>query len=312
MSCDCTCDGFVPLLRGSFGVVRLATNRQNGRLCACKIVSKTPGATAIMEQLHREIEILKRVSSHPHIVELVEVFESPKKVHLVMEYCQGGELLNRMRQKPLFTEDDVRIIITRLSDALAFLHRRGIVHRDLKPANILLSDVDPLDPWNLKVSDFGLGTFNDASSTVDTAAGTPYYMAPEVLENSLGYSQQCDVWSMGVMFYLLLCGYREHAIAFLGAAIKRKQSIDYPGRYFANISPAAVDLLELMLKYDPAARITAQEILDHPWVTGDSKDPLTAEDIQPHHRVNVLDMMKGFNTERRLRVRHVVEVYSHD
>ncbi|KAJ3337393.1 Serine/threonine-protein kinase 33 [Gonapodya sp. JEL0774] len=292
--------------RGSFGVVRLVTNRQSGRVCACKIVGKTPGATAVMEQLQREIEILKRVNSHPHIVELIETFESPKKVHLVMEYCQGGELLDRMRQKPMFTETDVRIVITRLADALAFLHRRGIVHRDLKPANILLSDTDPSDPWNIKVSDFGLGTFNDASSTVDTSAGTPYYMAPEVMENSLGYTQQCDVWSMGVMFYLLESSQLNTRAVTLQISLPlvRKRRREYEKLHVTTHEipqPAALALLESMLRYDPASRITAQEILDHPWITGEAKDALTLEDVQAHQRVNVLDMMKGFNSERRLR-----------
>ncbi|KAJ3022597.1 Serine/threonine-protein kinase 33 [Thoreauomyces humboldtii] len=216
--------------QGSFGTVRLIQHKATNTTYACKIMRKRRGDPSSYEQVQREVTIMKRVR-HPHIIQLKEVFETPKQFFLIMEYCKGGELVQRVKSRRHCSESDVRIIMTRLVEAVAYLHAEGIVHRDIKPENILVS-ADPLglgvaeaisamsdetttanaagtgiadalpDLFNIKVSDFGLATFTDACNMMENIVGTPLYMAPEIVQN-LGYSAQCDLWSIGVMMYLL-------------------------------------------------------------------------------------------------------------
>ncbi|KAI8915689.1 kinase-like domain-containing protein [Gorgonomyces haynaldii] len=185
--------------RGAFGIVHRVEG--HGKIWACKIVKKKQGSPSAYEQLMREVTVMK-VVSHKNIVALKEVYETPKKLALVMEYCGGGELVKTLRKRGVIKQLEIQTIIRQLIDAVTYLHKHGIVHRDIKPENILLSSDSPLVPYDIKVSDFGLACFADSVNRVEHIAGTPMYMAPEVIHN-LGYNHQCDIWSIGVMLYLL-------------------------------------------------------------------------------------------------------------
>ncbi len=279
--------------QGAFGMVQVAADKHTGLLYACKTVKKMAGSTTAYEQVMREIEVMKK-TNHPNIVRLIEVLETPKKIYLILEYCEGGELVGKIRKMPEINEEDCRTIIGRLADAIAYLHKIGIVHRDIKPENILISTDNPNDPWNIKVSDFGLATSTNACAMMDNIVGTPLYMAPEIVKNS-GYSAQCDVWSIGILMYLLLCGYTKEVETDLIKMIQRSD-ITYPEKYWSDIPESAKHLVDMMLRIDPAKRISANEILRHPWITG--KD-LNGSDFALNQ--NVLDLMKSYNAERRLR-----------
>ncbi|KAJ3141653.1 Serine/threonine-protein kinase 33 [Geranomyces variabilis] len=228
--------------QGSFGTVRLVQHKDTNTTYACKIMRKRRGDPSAYEQVQREVAIMKRVR-HPHIIQLCEVFETPKQFFLIMEYCKGGELVQRVKSRRHCSEADVRIIILRLVNAIAYLHDQGIVHRDIKPENILVS-ADPMaaaaaegglpDLFNIKVSDFGLATFTNACNMMENIVGTPLYMAPEIVQN-LGYSAQCDLWSIGVMMYLLLCGYRPEVERGLSQMIQEGQ-IEFPSAFWHDIS----------------------------------------------------------------------------
>ncbi|KAI8815846.1 kinase-like domain-containing protein [Fimicolochytrium jonesii] len=295
--------------QGSFGTVRLVKHKSTLLTYACKIMRKRRGAPNAYEQIQREVDIMKRVR-HPHIVQLKEVFETPHKFFLVMEYCKGGELVQRVRSRKHCTEDDVRTIMGRLVEAIAYLHDQGIVHRDIKPENILISSdtiagangsgatdgisiPEPLDIFNIKVSDFGLATFTGACNMMENIVGTPLYMAPEIVQN-LGYSAQCDLWSIGVLMYLLLCGYRGDAERALHQMIQEGR-VDFPDVYWNEISPGARNLVESILRIDPAKRITAREVLMHPWMRG------TEMNLEHNGPSTVLELMKSYNAERRFR-----------
>ncbi|KAI8926901.1 kinase-like domain-containing protein [Entophlyctis helioformis] len=277
--------------QGAFGVVKLCEHKSTGKVYACKIVKKRIGSTSSYEQLQREVNVMKAVH-HPNIVQLKEVFESPKKMSMIMEYCSGGELVQTVKKRGKCTEEEIRFIVIQLIEAVSYLHRHGIVHRDIKPENILLKSSHPADLYTIKVSDFGLACFADSINRVENVAGTPMYMAPEIVHN-LGYNHSCDIWSIGVMFYLLLCDYQKD-VELLMQDMIRNSKIEYPDKYWSKINPTAKNLCEMILRFDPAKRISAAEILRHPWTLGQSME-------SSQLNANVLDLMKSYNAERRLR-----------
>lgn len=285
--------------QGSFGTVMHVTDRETNKPYACKSLKKKKGCRAMYEQQEREVEIMKMLD-HPHIVELHEVYETPKKFFLVMEFCEGGELVESVRMKKCMTEEEARIVIRRIAEAVGYLHDHGVVHRDLKPENILLSTDIPIDRLNVKVSDFGLATWVNKCSMIEHVVGTPLYMAPEIIQN-LPYSAQCDIWSIGIIMYMILCGCKKEVEKSL-IDMANSGKIEYPSGMWKDVSPGARSLCDSMLRLDPAKRISAREILMHPWTKGPD-----GNFAQTGINTTVLDLMRNFNTQRRLkRVLNVV------
>ncbi|KAF7245440.1 Serine/threonine-protein kinase 33, partial [Varanus komodoensis] len=251
------------------------------------------GSSAV-KLLEREVSILKRVN-HEHIIHLEEVFETPKRMYLVMELCEDGELKEILQKKGQFTENETRHIIQSLASAIAYLHRKDIVHRDLKLENILVksSDIDEENEikLNIKVTDFGLAVqkMGGSESMFQSTCGTPIYMAPEVI-SAHDYSQQCDVWSIGVIMYMLLCG----EPPFIASSeeklfeVIKKGDLHFKHSTWESIGETAKNVLQLLLKVDPAHRITANELLDSQWITGET-------DIV-QRPFNVLELMKRWNS----------------
>ncbi|XP_002739098.1 serine/threonine-protein kinase 33-like [Saccoglossus kowalevskii] len=278
--------------QGSFGVVREATRKEDGTKWAIKKINKEKAGSSAIKLLEREVTILKRVN-HIHIIHLEEIFETAKRTYLIMELCNGGELQTLFRERQCFTEDDTRIVIKRLASAISYLHKHDIVHRDIKLENILLSS-DPKCPEDnlfIKVTDFGLSVVKgNVNSALQTFCGTPIYMAPEVIKGH-PYTQQCDVWSMGIIAYTLMCGsppFTGNDEDSLYDNIK-KGELDFSQGVWPSVSDAAKDAIQSMLTVDTAHRKGAWEILDHHWITGEG----TA-------RLNVLDLMNQFKEEMRL------------
>ncbi|KNE69514.1 CAMK protein kinase [Allomyces macrogynus ATCC 38327] len=271
--------------KGAFGTVRLVTDRATREVFACKTIHKKMRGGASMDQIAREVEIMKRIR-HRHVVQLREVYETPQKIYIVMEYCNGGELVKKVQLTNSIEEKDIKLVIKRLASVIGYLHDHGIVHRDIKPENILLSTSDPNDPYNIKVSDFGLAAFTGGGKLMENVCGTPTYMAPEVVAG-LGYSQQCDIWSIGIMCGLLLAKYTKRAEQELREMIVTG-TINVHHAIWAHCSPSAKNLLEKMLQVDPAQRIAAKEIVYHPWITGEKLESQT-----------VLEMMKSYRAEQR-------------
>ena len=291
--------------KGAFGVVRLLTHTKTDKKYAMKLMDKSKAGSGAVKQLEREVTILKMVN-HKYIVSLHEIFETSKRMFIVMECCDGGELIHYVQAQPegRLNEEDARTVILRLSSAIAYLHDRDIVHRDLKLENILLSTEDPDDHLNIKVTDFGLSEIKGKDSMMQTMCGTPIYMAPEVIDN-LGYSQQCDVWSIGIIMFYTISGNfpfvanDEEALydAILAA------DVQFTNNPWSNISSSAKGLISQMLKKDPAHRCTCKEIHGHPWTTGK-----TGDDNQP--LPTVLEMMRAYNIEQKFiaNVNRVIEM----
>ncbi|XP_077625303.1 serine/threonine-protein kinase 33 isoform X2 [Crocuta crocuta] len=247
------------------------------------------GSSAV-KLLEREVNILKSVK-HEHIIHLEQVFETPKKMYLVMELCEDGELKEILDRKGHFSENETRWIIQSLASAIAYLHNKDIVHRDLKLENIMVksSFIDDNNEMNLniKVTDFGLAVKKQGRSEamLQTTCGTPIYMAPEVI-NAHDYSQQCDIWSIGVIMYILLYG----EPPFLASSeeklfeLIRKGELHFEDPVWDSISDCAKSVLKQLMKVDPAHRITAKELLDNQWLTGNI--------LSSARPTNVLEMMK--------------------
>jgi serine/threonine protein kinase len=271
---------------GNFAVVKKCKKKADGAFFAVKIIDKNK--VEDMGDIEREVEIMGKIT-HPNIIKLYEVFDEPKKMNLIMELVSGGELFDRIVERGNFTEKDAANTIVTLSDALAYIHKMNIVHRDLKPENILMADKTP--EASIKIADFGLARMMKGSEMMKTACGTPGYVAPEVLQNK-GYSSGAvDMWSVGVILYILLCGfppfYEEELPALFDQILKGRY--DFPSPWWDNISADAKSCVRAMLTVSPEKRLTAEGAKEHPWVT-------KASDVKIE-----VNNLKKYNASRKLK-----------
>jgi serine/threonine protein kinase len=281
---------------GNFAVVKRATLKPGAKdvpagmrsECAVKIIDKAK--VEDMNDIQREIEVMEQLK-HDNVIKLFEIFDEPKKMMLVMELVTGGELFDRIVAKGSYTEKDAAGVIMQLCDALKYMHELKIVHRDLKPENILYSTPDEDSP--IKVADFGLARVISNKEMMKTACGTPGYVAPEVLKNKGYDSGAVDMWSTGVILYILLCGfppfYEEELPALFEQILHARY--DFPSPWWDNISKEAKSLVQRLLTIDPTKRITAAEVKVLPWITGASDAAL--EGAQKN--------LKKYNATRKLK-----------
>ncbi|WFD42414.1 calcium/calmodulin-dependent protein kinase [Malassezia psittaci] len=261
--------------KGTFGVVRAATRNgpDGAEQVAVKVVSKHL-LKGHEEVVMREIEMVQGLD-HPHIVKLVDWFESKDKVcllkdlliqfYLAFEEADGGELFDRLARGK-FTEVDACRTIHVVLDAIAYMHRNNTVHRDIKPENILYRT--PAEDANIVLVDFGIAAHlrDNADNNLQGLCGSVGYAAPEVIAR-LGHGKPVDIWGLGVVTYAMLCGYAPFSSA--DSDLFRKQlekgHIEFHEKYWKTVSPEAIDFVKKCLVLDPEQRITAEEALEHPW-----------------------------------------------
>ena len=244
---------------GSFGTVRQVVHKITGQSRAVKILKKSEQDE---EKLFLEVDILAKLS-HPNIMQINEFYDDNTNFYIVSEFCSGGELFDTISEKGVFTEKEAAHLMKQIISAVCYSHQNNVVHRDLKPENILLEDKteDPV----IKLIDWGGARYFSKNKKMTKISGTPYYIAPEVLNEV--YDEKCDIWSCGVILYILLCGYPP----FNGDTDKdimkavKKGSFEFPEEEWASISKNAKDLVSHMLKYDSKARSSALDCLAHPW-----------------------------------------------
>jgi len=250
---------------GNFAEVKLGTDKKTGAKFAIKIIEKSLCAGK-EDMIEMELTVLKQ-AKHCHIVGMHEYFDTPDKLYLVLDYVEGGELFDRIVDEGNFTERDASRIVRQMTEAIQYLHNMDIVHRDLKPENILFADRETTD--SVLITDFGLAKLANEGAALKTACGTPNYVAPEILRQQ-GYNKEVDVWSLGVIAFILLCGYppfynESDAVLF---EMIMKGHFEFDERYWKHISAEAKGLIKGMLEVKPERRLTTQQVLDHPWITG--------------------------------------------
>lgn len=252
---------------GAFSEVLLAEDKADrGKFFAVKCIDRM-GLVGKEESLDNEIQVLRRLD-HPNIVRLSDVFEDKSYVYLVMELVTGGELFDRIVEKGSYTEKDASSLIKQVLEAVDYMHERGVVHRDLKPENLLYYSTDP--DSKIMISDFGLSK-TEESGTMATACGTPGYVAPEVLAQQ-PYGKEVDCWSIGVIAYILLCGYPpfydENDAALFQQILKAEYEFDSP--YWDDISSSAKEFIRQLMCKDPKKRFSCKQAIAFPWISGNT------------------------------------------
>eukprot|EP00760_Papus_ankaliazontas_P018590 PhM_4_TR17551/c0_g1_i1/m.72345/K06641/CHK2; serine/threonine-protein kinase Chk2 len=273
---------------GNFAVVKLATSLRTGKRVAIKVIDKKKFALQgdfNLESLFAEVEILRKVS-HKNVIGIHDVFDSPSALCIVLELVNGGDLFDYIAGRVgrmgagvpnPFTEDETKVLFIQLVEALLYLHNRGVAHRDLKPENILLNVAEtvkrsskdnqvnapsiPVEAVTLKVTDFGLAKYCGDHSVMTTMCGTPTYLAPEVLQpdrKTQGYSKLVDIWSLGVMLYIMLSGTPPRD--------PQSGTLEFPAKYFGKTSEQVRDLICRMLQVKVETRYDLGDIIAHPWL----------------------------------------------
>ena len=246
---------------GGLSTTRKCYHKMTGEVRAVKVTKKEDLEFGERQKLLQEIEILKELD-HPSICRVIDIFEDKKKFYFVQEYLSGGGLFDSLIQNVGFTEHASATIIRQILSAVAYLHSKKIAHRDIKPENILFESNDAL---NVKLLDFGNSRKMGENEAMHGVFGTAYYVAPEVLYGD--YDEKCDIWSIGVILYMLLSGnppFNGHSdIQIIEAVKKGEYSIE--GGVWDEVSTTAKDLALRMLTHDPKQRISAADALHHPW-----------------------------------------------
>ena len=262
--------------KGGYGKVFQVRQKMTNKLFACKKLSKLNINNLI--KFRREIDILMKMD-HPNIIKLYDVFESQNSLYLIMEECYGGELfdriLKRIENNSMYTEKEACEIIQQVMGAIEYCHNQGIAHRDLKPENLLYLKEGSEENNPLKIIDFGLSQDLNIKKILSSKVGTAYYVSPEILQGK--YNEKCDVWSAGVILYVLLSGeppFNGPSDGVIYSKI-RQFKFAFPEKKWNSISNEAKDLLSKMLVPE-AERLSASQVMNHPWfnLVKDNKIPL--------------------------------------
>lgn len=288
---------------GQFGYAVIAYHRETLQKRAVKVISKARFSRSSdisyhFSSLRAEIEVMKRMN-HANIIRLFDVFESVTDLYLVMECCEGGELFDRIKERGSYSEKDASVILKQICQGIAYMHENHIAHCDLKPDNFLF--LTPDQNSIIKIIDFGMSKFIQKRKYFQVICGTPYYCAPEVIKGR--YSENCDMWSFGVVMFVMLFGYppfyAETDDKIFQAIQRGFDHTTRPG-YGAHFpkdipcSDSAKHLLTNLLVMDPTKRWSAREALEHPWLQGitASTTPVMA---------SVFDALSSFQVQHKLK-----------
>lgn len=278
---------------GHYAEVYLCRNRATGEKSAVKIVDKSRTTTKQQGEFLGEVAILRELN-HAHCLKLEGFFDEGNVVYVVLELITGGELFAKICAERHFSERRCAGMMKDILGGLAYLHGKGIIHRDLKPENLLLTSKD--DNANIKIVDFGFAEKCGKENKLTKCCGTPLYIAPEVLNAGLfktgpPYGLQADMWSIGVILYVLLCGYPPFRAKTQNDQFKRVVAgkYDFPEhKVWGGISDDAKDLIRKLIVLDPSKRLTAEQALQHPWMKTNVDANLTS----------TLESLRTFSAEK--------------
>ena len=278
---------------GAFGEVRLCVHRDSGAQRAVKVLRKSHMDEDEKRMLFNEINILKGID-HPNIVKMYEFFEDEKRYYIVTEICKGGELFDEILARGKFSERDGAVLVKQILSCINYCHTQQIVHRDLKPENVLLEQNKEFD--QIKIIDFGTSLVYDPNKKLDEKLGTPYYIAPEVLGKS--YGAKCDIWSIGVITYILLSGippFNGKDDQEIMKAV-RKGKFSFSDACWKKVSDQAKDFITQLLTLDQDKRPSAAEALQHAWIT-----ELSKIEVDESIAMGALGNLKNFKAESTMK-----------
>ncbi|KAG6537897.1 hypothetical protein ZIOFF_003000 [Zingiber officinale] len=294
--------------QGQFGTTYLCVEKTTGKEFACKSILKRKLTTEEdVEDVRREIQIMHHLAGHPNVISIKEAYEDAVAVHVVMELCAGGELFDRIIQKGHYTERKAAELARVILGVVEACHSMGVMHRDLKPENFLF--VNQMEDSPLKTIDFGLSIFFRPGEIFTDVVGSPYYVAPEVLKKR--YGPEADVWSAGVIIYILLSGvppfWAETEQGIFEEVLHG--SLDFQSDPWPSISESAKDLVRRMLIRDPKRRLNVHDVLRHPWVQIDGVAPDKPLDSAVLSR---LKQFSAMNKLKKIAIRVIAEQLSED
>jgi hypothetical protein len=277
--------------KGKFGLVKFGINKETKQQVAIKIMAKKNMDKSDLELAKVEIDILK-IGQHPNIIKLYDIYENENYIYIIMEYCSGGDLLSYFEHYEYeLKETKVCEIIHKLSMAIYYLHSYGIVHRDLKPENILMTDLTP--EADIRLLDFGLSKIVGNEEKCTEPYGTLSFVAPEVLQGK-PYDKSVDLWSIGIITFLLLCGYLPFDDKHSEREIARQtiqDPVPFESKIWNKYSSEAKNFVEGLLQKKPEKRLSIKEVLEHPWIKKMDKVPNKRRDTKKESKF-------GFYTSR--------------
>ena len=297
--------------KGSYATVFRVVEKSTKQHYAVKVMDKARLGEKGMRQVQDEVSIL-RVVDHPNVIKLKEVCEDKSTCCLVMEIIGGGELFKRITQLQHYSERTACELMRNFMKILVYLHDQGIVHRDLKPDNLLLKESETdiqsnnLEVTSVMLADFGFAAHYRGKQMIQ-ACGTPYYIAPELLQTGVYKTRPCytpppcDLWSAGIICYVLLCGYPPFRVPrdaidakskLFKQIVKGKVQFD-KGQSWDNISSEAKDFILKLLVVDQNGRLTAQQALEHRW--------FESQGIKDTHLSSSVDELKSFNSKNKIK-----------
>jgi len=278
---------------GAFSIVKEGSHKQSGESFAIKIVTKAKLTPEDEQALKDEIDVLSELK-HSNIIRLYDVFEEKEFYYLITEKMLGGELFDRIVQKSYYNEKEARDTCKILFQAMAYCHKHKVAHRDLKPENLLLTSQE--NDSDIKIADFGFAKKCQTPNSLKTQCGTPGYVAPEILEGQQ-YDTQADMWSLGVIVYILLGGYPpfiEQNQRDLFRKI-RKGDYEFHEEYWGQVSEDAKTMISKLLTVNPTKRLSADASLKNQWMTQDDA-ALAGKDLGAN-----LEKFKAFNAKRKFK-----------
>jgi len=288
--------------QGTFGSVYRVVHIKTDLIRAMKMIKKTTiNLQDDDRKFLKEIQILIQID-HPNIIKIYEYFQDETYFYIITEFVSGGELYDTISKWKNFNEDKAAYIMRQLLSAVIYLHSHNIVHRDLKPENMMVekNTGKNKNTINIKLIDFGTCNYYDGKNKLTLKVGTPYYIAPEVLRRS--YTEKCDLWSCGIIMYILLCGYPpfsgDSTEEIIEAVMSGKFSME--GHEWKKISSDAKDLINKLLEFKPDKRISAQEAINHKWIESKNEEIELNEKIDDEVWKNVLINIKNFNAKEKL------------
>ena len=296
---------------GAFGKVWLVHHKDIDRDFAMKIIKKRKNRSNDEKEILNEIEILKKLD-HPKILKVIDFYSTTKKYYIITEYCPEGELFNEIIKVGKFDEGQAAFIINQILKAVTYCHKMNIIHRDIKPENIMITNREKNCCLQVKLIDFGTAKIFEKGVQENKYVGSSYYMAPEVIKRK--YDEKCDLWSIGVILYILLTGRPpfdgnddEEILENVKKGVYDKWAYPFP-----LLSAHGKDLIFKLLQYDPKKRLSAEEAIEHPWFkTAEFKKKDKVNTISPELAKELIHNMTKYRSDNMLKCAVIAYLVHH-